>query len=190
MSLYAGDKVYLRAVERGDIERGHRWINDWEVRQYLMPGPAYPISVDEEQKWFESTVHPSDGRSFAIVTVDGDVHIGNCGFHRLDWKNRKAEIGIMIGEKTYWGKGYGTDALRVLLRVGFDELNLNRLSLHVYAFNIRAIAAYEKVGFRHEGTYRESIFRHGRYHDELVMAILAREYREPAEERAVGENKT
>lgn len=178
MSLYTGEKVYLRAVERDDVVRGHKWMNDWEIRRYLMPGPAYPLSMEEEERWFQSTLDSSGGKQFAIVTIDSDEHIGNCGFHRLDWKNRKAEVGILIGEKAYWGKGYGTDAMRVLLRVAFDELGLNRVYLHVYSFNKRAIASYEKVGFRLEGTCRESLFRDGQFYDELVMGILAREYRE------------
>lgn len=178
MSFYKGEKVYLRALERGDIERGHKWINDWDVVRNLAPIAAYPLSMVEEERWFESAQNDKGGRQFAVVTIDGDVHIGNCGFHAIDWKNRKTEVGVVIGEKDHWCRGYGTDAMRVLLRVAFDELNLNRVSLNVFSFNRRAIAAYEKVGFKHEGTLREALYREGQYHDVLVMSILQREYRE------------
>lgn len=86
--------------------------------------------------------------------------------------------GIVIGEKEYWNRGYGSDALRTLLRFAFEELNLHRVFLHVFDFNERAIRCYEKVGFRHEGRLRQARFTEGRYVDELVMAVLREEWEE------------
>ncbi len=104
------------------------------------------------------------------------THIGSCGYHVIDWRNRGAECGIAIGDKSQWGKGYGTDAMRTLVGFGFGELNLHRIMLRVYDDNPRAVRAYEKVGFKTEGRLRESNFHDGRYRDALVMAILRPEW--------------
>ena len=98
--------------------------------------------------------------------------------HNIDWKNRKAVQGIFIGEKEYWGRGYGSDAIRALLGFAFREMNLHRVYLSVYDYNERAIRCYEKCGFRHEGRLRKARFSDGRYHDELMMGILREEFEE------------
>ena len=102
--------------------------------------------------------------------------IGNVGQIGLDWKNRSAFLGIVIAEKEYWGRGYGSDAIVTLLRFAFGEMNLHRIYLSVFDTNPRAIRCYEKCGFRHEGRAREALFRDGRYHDALQMAILRQEF--------------
>jgi RimJ/RimL family protein N-acetyltransferase len=115
---------------------------------------------------------------FAIEAQIGAdwVHVGNLGLHRIDWKNRSAVFGIVLGEKSHWNKGFGTKAARTILRFAFTELNLHRVELEVFAFNPRAQRCYEKAGFTREGTRREAIFRDGHYHDEHVMSILQEEY--------------
>jgi RimJ/RimL family protein N-acetyltransferase len=100
------------------------------------------------------------------------VVIGNTSFFPIDQKARSVEIGIMIGEKDYWNKGHGTEAMRTMYRYGFEELNLNRIWLRVYATNPRARKAYEKAGFVYEGTLRQAEFKHGRYIDVHIMSIL------------------
>ncbi|MCJ7736119.1 MAG: GNAT family N-acetyltransferase, partial [Anaerolineae bacterium] len=110
----------------------------------------------------------------AIEAEDG-VHIGNIGLDQINWKDRSAELGIVIGEKSQWSKGYGTDAIRTLLGLGFREMNLHRIFLRVDADNARGIRCYEKAGFQLEGTFREAVFREGVYHDQRVMSILQTE---------------
>ena len=171
--MIRGQKTKLRAIEREDLPIFVRWFNDPEVRQYL--AMYMPMSMAEEEKWFERQLEDQDSRIFAIETEDG-VHIGNCGLHNFDWKNRRAVLGISIGEKEYWGKGYGSDAVRTLLGFAFGEMNLHRVQLEVHDFNPRAIRCYEKCGFRHEGRLREARFSDGRYHDELMMGILREEF--------------
>ena len=106
-----------------------------------------------------------------------DQLAGVTGFHHMDFRNRHCSFGISIGEKAEWGKGYGTDAMRILMRLGFDKMNLHRLWLHVFDYNQRAIASYEKCGFKREGVLREEHFARGKYHDTIVMGILESEYR-------------
>ncbi len=174
--MILGQKVRLRAIERADLPTFVRWLNDPEVLHYLLM--YMPMSLAEEEKWFEGQLQKQDGRVFAIEAINGDqaVHIGNIGIHDVDWKNRVAEVGIVIGEKDYWGQGYGTDALKTLLRFAFQEMNLHRIQLRVHDYNARAIRCYEKCGFQHESRQRDALFRDGEYHDVLLMSILAEEF--------------
>jgi RimJ/RimL family protein N-acetyltransferase len=172
--MVKGQKIILRAIEQEDLPTFVRWFNDPEVRQYLlMYMPMSP--AEEEGKWFERQLENPDNRGFAIETTDG-VHIGNCGLHDCDWVNRRAVLGIAIGEKEYWGKGYGSDAVRTLLGFAFAEMNLHRVQLEVHDFNPRALRCYEKCGFKLEGRQREALFRNGGYHDTLIMGILREEF--------------
>ena len=171
--MIRGQRTRLRAIEREDLPTFVRWLNDPEVRQYL--AMYMPMSMAEEERWFERQLEDPDSRIFAIETEDGG-HIGNIGLHSIDWKNRKALLGIVIGEKEYWGQGYGSDAIRTLLGFAFGEMNLHRVFLTVYDYNERAIRCYEKSGFQHEGRLREARFSDSRYHDELMMGILQKEF--------------
>jgi RimJ/RimL family protein N-acetyltransferase len=167
-----GEKVRLRAIERSDIPTFLRWFNDPQVRHFLLM--RLPMSQAGEERWFEKQLESKD-IILGIETYDG-VLIGNCGLHHLDDTSRNAEMGIVIGEQDYWGKGYGSDAIRTFLRFAFNELNLHRVYLHVHDYNARAIRCYEKCGFRLEGREREAHFHEGRYHDVLIMAILCNEF--------------
>lgn len=171
-SMLHGRITRLRRIEREDIPTFVRWFGDPDVREFLLLNR--PISMAEEEQWFARQLQSRDSEVFAIETTDG-VHIGNTGLHDINWLHRNAEMGIVIGEKQYWGKGYGSDAARVLLRFAFDEMNLHRVQLTVYEDNVRAIRAYEKCGLRQEGRLRDAIFRKGRYYDMLLMSILSDE---------------
>ena len=168
-----GKKTRLRRIEREDIPTFVRWFNDPEVRTFLLVNS--PISHAQEEKWFERKLEEKDSELFAIETLDG-THIGNIGLHDINWTHRQAEMGIVIGEKEYWSRGFGSDAIRTLLTFAFDEMNLHRIFLKVYEDNERAIRSYKKCGFRLEGTLREAIFRKGTYYDEHIMGILRSEF--------------
>jgi RimJ/RimL family protein N-acetyltransferase len=170
-----GKLVRLRALEPSDAERAYQWINDREVTQFLMA--RYPLSHVDEDKWLADAAH---GNSFgnialAIETKEG-VHIGNCGLHQGRPEDRSANLGIMIGDKSYWNGGYGTDAMLTLLRFGFEQMNLNKVSLGVFEFNERAMAVYRKCGFVEEGRLREDYFQDGRYWEQVRMGVLRREF--------------
>lgn len=170
-----GQKTRLRRIEREDIPTFVRWFGDPDVRDFLLINR--PISKAEEEKWFENQIQDKSSELFAIETNDEETtHIGNIGLHDINWLHRHAELGIVIGEKRYWNKGYGSDAIRALLGFSFHEMNLHRVSLRVYEDNTRGIRAYEKCGFRHEGCMREAVFRKGRYYNVLRMGILDYEF--------------
>lgn len=174
--MYTGEKVRLRAYHPDDTKQAWLYINDPEVKRFLAPGVPYPVTWPEEEKWIAGQSSRNDIYSFAIETLDTGEYIGGCGINQLDWKNRVATVGIFIGKKELWGKGFGTDAMQVLIRFIFEQMNLNKVKLNVYSFNQRAIRSYEKCGFKTEGVLRQEIFRDGQYHDELVMAILRDEW--------------
>jgi RimJ/RimL family protein N-acetyltransferase len=167
-----GEKTRLRRIEREDIPTFVRWFGDPEVRAFLLVNS--PISHAQEEKWFERKLE-EESELFAIETLDG-THIGNIELFDFQRVHHQAELGVVLGEKAYWGQGYGSDAIRTLLRFGFEELNLHRIQLRVYEDNERGIRAYRKCGFQHEGRAREAIYRRGRYYDLLWMGILRHEF--------------
>lgn len=175
--IYA-ERVRLRAVERTDIPRFVDWLNDPEVIAGLLIN--LPMSTWGETQWFENLgKRPAEEQPLAIdarLPEGGWAHIGNVGLQQIEWTNRVAEFGIFIGDKTFWNHGYGSEATRLTLKHGFETLNLNRIYLHVYETNPRAIRAYEKCGFVYEGKLRQSIYRNGRYIDTLVMSMLRSEW--------------
>lgn len=178
-----GERIRFRHAERSDIPRFVEWLNDPEVRKGILI--YLPMSLMEEEAWFENmNKRPVDERVLCIDMrqpgQDGQAdtwkHIGSCGFNDINWRNRSAEFGILIGDKSVWNQGYGTEAVRLLVKLGFETLNLNRIYLHVFGNNPRAVRAYEKAGFTHEGRHRQANFQDGQYIDELVMSILREEW--------------
>lgn len=171
--MITGKRIYLRAWERSDLEAFTRWFNDPEVTVNL--GDAYPaLSSIQEERFFEQAM--TEKHHYAIVLRDGDLLIGNCGFGRVDEHNRSAELGIVIGEKSYWNLGYGREAVAMLLEIGFEGLGLNRVQLRYFDFNARGRRAYEAAGFVEEGRLRRSHYVAGAFHDMVIMSVLAEEY--------------
>ncbi len=170
--MLQGKLVRLRAPERGDLPAFVRWFNDPEATQFLLRGP--PMSMEEEERWFTDLLKDED-RVFCIETLDGKL-IGNLGIMHLDWTNRKADIGVMIGEKEYWSRGFGTEAISLLLKYMFEELNLERIGLYCDEANLRAQRCYQKCGFRQEGNFRHYLFKNGAFIDDIAMSILREDW--------------
>lgn len=167
-------RVRLRPVTEADLPDYVVWLNDPEVTQFTML-EAGNCTLEGEREWFARISDPeSRSRNWAIE-VDGR-HIGNCALH-LDASGETAGFGIIIGDKSRWGKGCGTAALREVLRIGFEEMGLHRIHLRAFAGNARAIRCYQKCGFRHEGLHRKAQFKRGEWLDMVSMAILEDEWR-------------
>ncbi len=173
--MYTGKLVKLRAYKAEDIEKAQAYINDPEIKHLLTPTVPFPVTLEDEKTFINGISAFKDNYSFAIDTLEGR-YIGGCGLNSVDWKNRTCVVGIFIGDKNYWNKGYGSDAMTVLIQFIFNEMNLNRIQLNVYGFNERAIRSYEKCGFVKEGVLRKSLYKAGQYHDEIIMSILKEEY--------------
>lgn len=177
--MIIGKRVRLRGIEREDLPRFVAWLNDPEVIPGLLI--VTPLTLPQEERWFERVLAGAPEEAPLVIEINlaqGWLPIGTLGLHRINWREREAELGIMIGEKKYWNQGYGGDAIRLLLRYGFNQLNLNRIFLRVHVSNPRAVRSYEKVGFVHEGRLREAHFHDGAYEDVLVMSVLRAEWRE------------
>lgn len=174
--MWRGEKIELSEIRREYVLRYVEWFNNWEMAQYMVPGIPLPMTLEGEMEWFESRSKDRNNIVFAILAQPEGKLIGNCGLNGIDFKNRTALFGIFIGDKEYWGKGYGTDATRTLLRYAFEQLGLNRVELEVYDFNPRAVRSYEKSGFRRDGVHRQGLYRNGKFHDIYIMGILREEW--------------
>jgi diamine N-acetyltransferase len=179
MSIVYGERLRLRRVEREDVSKFHEWVNDPEVTEGL--SLLFPMAFEDEDRWYQGTLgRDMQERPFAIEVRSGDGWqlIGNCSFFDIEREARSGEIGIMIGDKSMWNQGLGTEAMKLLLRIGFETLNLNRVFLRVYSDNLRAIRSYEKAGFVPEGTMRQAVYKKGRYGDIHIMSVLRSEWDE------------
>jgi RimJ/RimL family protein N-acetyltransferase len=177
MSVIYGKRIRLRAVEREDVAKFHEWVNDPDVTRGL--AMYLPLSMQDEENWFDRISKGApDEKPLAIEVRKGKNWklIGNCGVFGISLTNRSAELGIMIGEKNEWDKGYGAEAMTLLLQHGFETLNLHRIFLRVYEDNVRAVRSYEKAGFVLEGRQRQAVFKHGKYEDVLFMSVLRPEW--------------
>jgi len=172
-----GNRIVLREYQDSDIEHINQWVNDTEITNTLSDNFLYPHSKHETESFFKMMVEgKSNNKSFIIGIKDSLEYLGQIDLYKIDWKNRFASLAIVIGKKEYLGKGYGNEAIRVLLKFAFEELNLNRIELEVYEYNERAYKCYVKCGFKEEGRYRKKIYKKGKYWDSVCMSILRGEF--------------
>jgi len=148
------------------------WMNDPDVRQYVLR--QLPITRPEEEAWLDgqgddSAVH------FAVELADG-THIGSVGIHKIDWKNRSGEMGIIIGDPEQRERGYGYEIECLIVNYAFCELNLHRVEATVFTTNPRSMNCAKKVGFKQEGIMRERMFKNGKHIDVIMGSILAHEW--------------
>ena len=177
--LFQGELVRLTAEDsQKKAEAFSRWLRDSEYWRLMASEVAYTSSVRAVKAWIEKEFEqdPPPYSIFMIRTLQDDRLIGDIGLDAVRNGHGDTFVGIGIGEREYWGKGYGTDAMRVVLRFAFTELNLHRVSLNVFEYNPRAVRSYEKAGFRHEGRARGVLHRAGQRWDLIYMGILREEW--------------
>ncbi|MEG0238103.1 MAG: GNAT family protein [Clostridium sp.] len=175
--MLKGNKVKLRAYCEEDIERVVGFINDEEVKKFLCIETPFPMTKWEEVEWIKSRKATKEQTyDFAIEELENGKVIGGCSINESSIKNRNCVIGIMIGDKNYWGKGYGFDALSILIKFIFEECNMEKIKLSVFELNPRAKACYKKLGFKEEGILKNEIYREGKYYDVTLMAIFKEDY--------------
>lgn len=166
-----GRKVILRPMCKStDLEACLRWINDPEIRQYLLA--FLPITEKQEEEWFDNLGKSSSDIVFAIETIEGGNFIGTMSLNRISSKDGTAVTGALIGEKEYRGQGFGTDAKMTLLDYAFNTLNLRKVCSSVKAFNGRSLRYNLKCGYREEGRRVKQFFVDGEYHDEILLAVF------------------
>ena len=174
-NLYQGELVRLVAEDSQTIaECFSRWQRDSEYWRLLDSDPTRLPSPMRVKEWVEKELmkDPPDLFWFMIRTLEDDRLIGDTGLDGIRWSHGDAFVGIGVGERQYWNKGYGTDAMRIMLRFAFAELNLHRVTLNVFEYNRRAMRSYEKAGFTIEGRQRGWIHRDGKRYDLIYMGLL------------------
>jgi len=178
-NLFRGKLVKLVVEEPQTVAKHfHRWARDTEYWRLANSNPVRPCSVKAIQSWVEKELEENGVElfEFSIHTVADDRLIGDVGLDGVRWNHSESFVGIGIGEREFWGQGYGTEAMQLILRYAFSELNLQRVSLNVFSYNSRAIRSYEKVGFIHEGRARNVLQRDGQRYDLVFMGILREEW--------------
>jgi RimJ/RimL family protein N-acetyltransferase len=177
--LFEGQLVRLSSEDPQTLAQAFaRWNQNSEYFRLLDSDPAHLWSANKFKEFLEKDLESSLPANllFSIRTLDADKLIGFIALDGINWTDRDSYVAIGIGEPDFWGRGCGTDAMRLMLRYAFTELNLHRISLNVYAYNQRGIRSYEKCGFKHEGCIREFVLRDGRRSDMLHMGILRSEW--------------
>jgi RimJ/RimL family protein N-acetyltransferase len=179
--MLVGSRVRLRALEAGDYDLLHRWLNDANVMQFWgRPGNTQSlaeITGDEERN-----AKRGNSRKYIIETLEQNEAIGQIDYYDLDLVSRNCWTSIMIGNPDYWGGGYGTDAMRVLLRYLFGQLDVHRVVLTTLETNVRAQRSYAKNGFVQEGVLRDWMFFDGAYQAGIIMSVLDEDFRRTEEQ--------
>jgi RimJ/RimL family protein N-acetyltransferase len=173
-AFQTGERIFLRALEVEDGELLRSWLNEPENHQHL--SHSRPLSAAAEREWLEGLHKRPEDQVFGIALRETGALIGSCGLHKIAFPHRSAELGIQIGELACQGKGFGSEAIRLLLAYGFDTLGLHRIELRVHENNPRAIRCYERLGFRREGEKREARWWAGRWWSVLEYALLESEW--------------
>jgi len=176
--MIISQKTLIRPIEREELSLIRKWYNDDEVMHWASGGrPGLEYSLDYlEEVWFEEIYSDANARMM-IETRDEKKPIGIIGFREKNSQERRCKLIVFIGDKEYWGKGYGTDAVYAFLWFLFNRWNLNRVELDTFEGNERAIKCYEKCGFKIEGRLRKARFVDGEYKDEIIMGILKDEFK-------------
>lgn len=174
--LLRGDRVRLAAHEKDDNPIIRRWYDDPEFPHLLEYFPARPQRLEAVETALDRMDRSEKDFLFGIRLVETDDLIGLISLEQIDWPNGTAWMGVGIGEAEHRGKGYGTEAIRLLLKFAFHEINLHRVQLTVFAYNPAAVAVYEKLGFTKEGVFRQRLHRDGQRHDVLIYGLLRPEW--------------
>lgn len=177
--MYEGKLVRLRELRLTDAETCQAWCNELKMARQIYGGAPMPLTIENERDFIaRSAGRKNDENHFAVDTLEGRF-IGVCSYSRTNWKDRNCCIGWFIGDESMRGRGYGTDMIKTLLKICFDELDMHKVYLEAYGYNEAAIRLYERLGFVREGVYRERTYAMGRRWDEVRYGMLRNEYKAP-----------
>lgn len=168
-------RVYLRALEPDDYKTSIEWRRDNEIWG-MVGSTKYFVSEAYEKKWVEDTIFNSRDIKLAVCEVGSNKYIGNVYATDIDQTNRSCTTGVLIGNHDYWSQGYASEAYRLLLDYLFNERNINRVQAYVLENNVASIKMHQKVGYKIEGTLRQSVYKNGKYLDLVILSVLKDEY--------------
>lgn len=171
-----GKSLYLRGLEKSDLEGNWlQWFNDKQVTKYMYNG-TYPSTYEGHFEFYQSVcVNNKNHLVLAIIDKADDKHVGNLGLHQINWLYRRAEIGIVVGERSAWGKGLGTEATKLIIDHGFRRLNLHKIIARTESENKGAIRMFERAGFQVEAELKDEIMRDGRFFPVTYLGAFAKD---------------
>jgi RimJ/RimL family protein N-acetyltransferase len=184
VKYYHGERIYFRPLELSDGDRLVVWLND--ERNWSTLGRSNPINRLRERDYLENLYKSPLDIALGIVRQEDDALIGCVGLHAVCAQARRATFGLLIGDPRNQGQGYGAEATRLAVRYGFEEMNLHRIELAVFAGNGAGVRAYRRAGFVEEGRQRQAYYRNGRYHDVLLYGLLRSDWERAASDDADG----
>lgn len=168
-------KVYLRALEIEDYKTTFNWRNDDQIWE-MVGGPKYFVSSEYERSWINKAINNTVDVRLGVCVKENDQLIGLATLYEIEWINRSARVSTMIGDKKYWSAGYATDAMKLLLDFCFNERGFERIWTIILESNLPSQKVAAKCGAKHEGVLRKSVFKNGKYHNQVIMSILREEY--------------
>ena len=171
-----GGDIYLRAPKEKDLEGNwYSWLNDPVVTKYQDKG-IKPQTKELQEKYYNYVMKSENDVIFAICDKKSEKHIGSVGLHKINWIHHSAELGIMIGEKEYWGKGYGKKVWNLISGYGFNVLNLHRIYAFIINKNISSVKSAKASGFKEVGIVKDMYYKNGKYYDAVMLNCLKDEY--------------
>ncbi len=171
--MILGDGIYLRLMEERDIKHKVKWLNDPEVRHTLNFSEVSEVST---KQWLNKVALDTTRKDFIACVTESHEPIGYCGFMNINLRDSKVETYMGIGNKEFWGKGYGEEIKKLLVEYAFEELGVNRVYSYVWPNNKGMIKINQNLGLKIEGHLRQDVFSHGVYRDRLLMSILKEDY--------------
>ena len=167
-----GERIHLVPLDADlHLENYVRWLNDPEVNRWLLR--FMPLTRLEERGWFERVGKGTEKNGVWAIHDENGRHIGGTGIHSINWHDRSAVTGIVIGERSAWGQGYGTEVMRVRTKWAFEELGLHRLESECFVENEASAKCLAAAGYRRIGIARKRRWRHGQWHDTILWEVLA-----------------
>ena len=167
-----GERIYVREVRLADVnEDYYRWMNDPEATRYT-ESRFFPSDMDSLKETVRQKLQDRNSVFLAIVRRDTEQHIGNIKLGPIDWVHHLADVGVLIGDKNCWGKGYATEAISLVVKFAFQELNLHKLTAGFYAANKGSEKAFKKNGFVVEGIRARHRLCEGSYMDTVILGLL------------------
>jgi len=170
-----GNEIFLSPLSKDDDMKNYsEWLNDQETTLFMCSG-KFPTAIEGLREYVANMNNSKEGLLLGVFLKNSSVHLGNIALSRIDWKNRSAEIGLFIGDKQARGKGYASQALKLVVEHAFMKLNLRRLVADIVEDNEPSKRIFEKIGFKLEGTYREHFYLNGKYYDCHFYGLLKKE---------------